>query len=356
MNNNVTYRQVTQSLEENGLPFASLALQNDVSLLILQHGARILGPFLSPDSASIFWLNQALAQPGTLREFLNSGDWNIGGERIWIAPEIQYLVRDRSDFWGSVQVPVQMDPGQYLLDQAKPDQIQLSQDLSLEAYNLATGRKELRLEKLIKQVEDPLRQLAEYETLVDGVTFAGYEQIVSLSESKRDDIVSEVWNLVQLNPGGQLLIPASPQPEFNDYFEPIDEDFQTIYPDHIRLKISGDRRYKVGYKAVHVFGRLAYYNQLDQDRAYLFVRNFFNNPTEPYAEEPADRPGQRGHSIHVYNDDGELGGFGELECNGQTIGGNTGRSVTTDQFILWLYGGTPQEVKQLAPHLLGIEI
>jgi hypothetical protein len=356
MNNNITYHQVIACLEETDQPYAVLSLQNDVRLIILQHGARILGPFITIESSSIFWLNRALAQPESFRAFLSSGDWNLGGERVWIAPEIQYLVRDRTDFWGSVQVPAQMDPGRYVLDKSQPNQCRLSQSLTLAAFNLATGQKELHVDRLVKPVEDPLRHLSNYQNLVDGVTFAGYEQIVTLSESKHDDIASEVWNLIQLNPGGQLLIPASPQPEFSDYFEPLDSDYQVIHSNHVRLEITGDRRYKVGYKAAHVLGRLAYFNHLDQDRAYLCVRNFFNNPGASYVEEPADWPGRRGHSIHVYNDGGALGGFGELECNGQTIGGATGRSVTTDQFILWLYVGAADKVKRLVPHLVGLDI
>jgi hypothetical protein len=356
MNNNVTFSQVFDALEKNGQTCATLTLQNDVTVVISERGGRILGPFLTPDSGSIFWLNRAFANTASFADFLDSGDWNLGGERIWIGPEIQYSVRDRSDFWGSIQTPKQIDPGQYVLDQPKPDQWRLSQEISLEAFNLATGRKTLQIERLIRPIEDPLRFLDDYPGLLDGITFAGYEQVVTLSESSLDDIKSESWNLVQLNPGGQLFIPASPHVKATDYFEPIDATFQSIQPNHLSLKITGDRRYKVGYKAVHLFGRLAYFNRLENGLAYLIVRSFFNNPAVPYAEEPPGEPGQRGHSVHVYNDDGQLGGFGELECNGQTIGGETGWSASTDHFGLWLYVGPPEQIKNLVPHLLGIKL
>ena len=106
---------------------------------------------------------------------------------------------------------------------------------------------------------------------------------------------------------------------------------------------------------MYVF-RLAYFNHLDDGLAYLIVRDFFNNPSAAYIEEPAHLPGCRGHSVHVYNDDGKLGGFGEVECNGQTIGGVTGRSASTDQLALWLYVGTANKVREIALHLLGIEL
>ncbi len=356
MNNRITYRQVIRRLEENGLTYAVLTLQNDVSIIIVQRGGRIFGPFLSPDSESIFWLNSAFARPDSFKEFLHSGDWNLGGDRMWIAPEIQYSVPDRADYWGTIRIPEQVDPGRYVLDQPQPEGWRLSQDVTLEAYNLASGQKELHLARLIRRVEDPLRNLSAYRDLIEGVTFAGYEQVVSLSESRLDDIMSEAWSLIQLNPGGLLLIPASRRVEFTDYYQPIDASLQTIHADHVRLKITGDRQYKVAYKAAHVFGRLAYFNHFDHGRAYLIVRNFFNNPSLPYAEEPPHVPGCRGHSIHVYNDNGMFGGFGELECNAQTIGGETGRSASTDQLLLWLYVGAADRVKDVALHLLGIEL
>lgn len=356
MNSKITYQQVVARLEENDLPFGQLALQHDVTIILSQRGGRIFGPFLSKESESIFWTNDAFAELDTFRAFLGSGSWNIGGDRMWIAPEIQYHVPDRSDFWGSVFWPEQVDPGTYSLEQPKPGQWCLSQDMTLEAFNLASGQKALHLERLIRQVEDPLRNVTGYPDLVDGVLFAGYEQVVTLSEAKRDDIVSEAWSLTQLNPGGVLVIPASPRVEYTDYYEPIDGDLQVIYPGHVRLKITGDRQYKVGYKAAHVFGRLAYYNHLDDGQAYLIVRCFFNNPSAPYTEEPDHAPGCRGHSIHVYNDNGNAGGFGELECNAQTIGGETGRSSSTDQLVLWLYVGAPDKVKEIGLHLLGIAL
>lgn len=356
MNHKVSFQQVITSLEKNNQPYTTLTLQNEVSLIIPQRGARILGPFLSSNSESIFWLNRAFAHPDSFNQFLNSGDWNLGGERVWIAPEIQYLVRDRSDFWGTIRVPEPMDPGNYILDQLDPNQRRLVQSLTLPAYNLASGEKELQLERLIRPAADPLRYLSNYQTLVDGLIFAGYEHIISLSETRLDDKMSESWTLIQLNPGGRLLIPASPHVEYSDYYEPINSTFQSIHPNHISLRITGDRQYKVGYKAAHVFGRLGYFNQFNADRAYLIVRNFFNNPSAPYLEERASWPDQRGHSIHIYNDDGALGGFGELECNGQAIGGGTGRSSATDQFVLWLYVGAADKVRNLIPHLLGIEL
>ncbi len=114
----ITSQQIIQRLEENHLRYALLPLQHDVFIVISERGGRVFGPFLSSESESIFWVNEAFADPDKFRAFLASGDWNIGGERVWIAPETQYLVRDRSDFWGSIRIPEQMDPGVQFLSAA----------------------------------------------------------------------------------------------------------------------------------------------------------------------------------------------------------------------------------------------
>lgn len=357
MNNRITQRQLLARFDEQGLGYSVLHLQNGVRIVVSQHGGRIYGPFLSENGESIFWIPAAFASPNSYAAFHVSGDWNVGGDRIWIAPEVQYNVTDRSDFWNSYNLPAQVDPGRYQLDQSQPGQVVLTQDMTLQAYNLAHGQKQLHLQRLIRPAANPLRKLEAFEAVDRDVVFAGYEQVITINEATNgSSLVAETWSLIQLNPGGVLLIPATPKVEYSDYYEPIDETLQTIHPDHVRLQITGNRRYKVGYKAAHVFGRLGYFNHLEDGQAYLAVRNFFNNPSVPYAEEPAHLPGRQGHSIHVYNDGGDFGGFGELEVNGQTIGGASGNSSMIDQLLLWLYVGAAEQVKEIAVHLLGVEV
>jgi len=350
----ITHQVVTARLEENQIPYGVLPLQEGWSAVISQRGGRILGPFPTVDSAGLFWINPAWSQPESFRQFLDSGNWNLGGDRIWIAPEIQYSVKDRRDYWGTIATPPQIDPGSYTLEQPRPGEWKLFECCELQAYNLATGRKQLRLERTIRAAPDPLRNLGVYPSLIDGVTYLGYEQVVTLTEGKLDDIMSEAWDLVQLNPPGEILIPASPEVEITDYYAPVDTEHLVRYSHHIRLKVSGTRQYKVGIKAAQTFGRLGYLGSMGEGRTYLLVRNYLNNPSAPYTEEPDFPAGCRGHSIHVYNDGGEFGGFGELEVNLPTIGGETGRSSSTDHLLLWIYVGPGDKIRRVALNLLGI--
>ena len=169
-------------------------------------GALVLRGQMGQGGESIFWTNNSFANPDSFKRFLNSGDWNLGGERIWIAPELQYAVPDRSNFFDSYSLSPQVDPGQYVLDEAKRQQWRLRQDMTLDVYIPAGKQKELHLDRLIRRAEDPLRNLSHHQDLIDGVVFAGYEQLTTLSEVEHDGLMSQTWNVIQLNPGGVLLI------------------------------------------------------------------------------------------------------------------------------------------------------
>ena len=191
MNNQINYHQVLQALAGNNLPYAVLPLHNGVQLIVSQFGGRVFGPFLSPESTSLYWLPKAFASPQALKDFLAAGENGLGGERYWITPEIQYNVQDRTRMDQTYRLPADLDPGHYTLEQTRPDEWRLAQDMALDTFNTASGRKDLHVEILIHPVDDPLRTLTQYGALLDGVTYAGYEQVITLSERVNDGILSE---------------------------------------------------------------------------------------------------------------------------------------------------------------------
>jgi len=343
-----------QALDANGLRYAMLPVSDSAQMLIVERGGRLFGPFRQTSDPGLFWSSPALASPAALETFIHSGHWNLGGERLWISPEIQYLVADRTDFWGTVAVPPAMDPGTWTLDVFEPGRVRLNQELTLAAYNLASGHKALTVERVLRAAPDPLASSRHYAQLLSDVAYSGYEQVVTLSDATTDAITSQVWNLVQLRAGGQILVPCTPKLEITDYNEPIDDAHCAQNEHWTSFRITGVRRYKVGLRAAQTFGRMGYFHPGDGTRAYLIVRNFFNNPSSLYSEEPAHLPGSHGDSIHIYNDGGMFGGFGELEIQGQTIGGATHRTSVTDQQLLWIYEGPPARLAEIAAHLLGI--
>lgn len=354
-------------LQGAGEPYVILPLQATATALITQRGGRILGLFPAPDAANLLWTNaSAFASVAAFQSFVTAGHWNLGGERIWIAPEIQYNVHDRNDFWGTLRVPPALDPAAYELHQYDlPDgrmAVRLDTGLTLTAHNLAAGEQILSLKRLIVPIPDPLRAFSDYAALMQDVRYAGYEHQVRLA-GEHTTALSEAWNLVQLNAGGQLIIPCMPVVEASDYFGSVPDDARQVQPGampHLRISLTGRQQFKIGYKAFSMTGCMAYWQLRPDGSGCLLIRSFFNNPSNVYAEEPPHLPGANGHSVHVYNDGGEFGGaqsFGEMECTGRTIrGGHTLEDTAQDTFVLWAYVGQPDALRRIAHVLTGVRL
>ncbi len=355
MNNNITLTQLCAALDACGEAYGVLALQNGAQAVVTRRGGRIFGPFLSADAPSLNWISAALSSGDGLRALIESGAWNLGGERLWIAPEFAYNIGDRFAFDASYNLPAAIDPASYALE-AAGDGWALVADMTLPAQGLPSGgEKRITAARTVRPAADPLRALSRYDELTAGVAFAGYEHTVTLTERDDSPLPAETWVLIQLNPGGQLVIPVTPAVEVLDYFGGLPDSARVVHGDHIRVDITGAQRFKAGYKAVGVHGRLAYFAPAGP-QPYLLVRAFFVNPSAPYVEEPPQQPGSAGQAVHVYNDDGGLGGFGEMECSGQAIGGGTGRSASADTFTLWAYAGPADKLRAIARALLGVAV
>ena len=351
MSKSITYHTIKKRLDENGLVYTSLNIGEGINVIITRYGGRIFGPFVDKES-SVLWVNRDFISKDAFKSLYQSGHWNIGGDRMWLAPEIQFSVQDRTRFWETLNTPAAMDPGMYQLH-AKNDRCVLQQDMVLSTYNINSKLAHVSITREIMPVLNPLRNLKQNSTDLCQLRFAGFEQKVTLST--KDDIYAEAWNLTQVNPGGKMFIASSSNVEYVDYYEQINEDYQRICLNHIELSITGDRRYKVGYNSANIFGRIAYLNEYDSSMYYLIVKNFFNNPSSIYAEEPPEKPGHNGYSVHVYNDNGDSGGFGEMECNLQTIGKDTGLNASTDQIITWYYFGEKKQIEMALCALMGIK-
>lgn len=351
----ITQAQLRATLDGTGQRYQDIALSDGYSILVTQRGGRIFS-FL-PDGNPLCWINPVLATADSFRAAIAEGVWNVGGERIWMAPEVQYNSSDRTRFMETLLFPPQMDPADYAFD-ADATSARLKTDITLQAYNLASGSTTLTVEHHIRTgLPNPLRALRTAGALMQGVAYAGYMRTVQLATAANDPLHSESWCLMQLNPGGTLIIPTTTaDAEVSPYFGSPADDTQGVTDGAFRLHITGQREYKVGYKAATLTGRLGYLNTLPNGQGYLIIRTYFNNPSAVYAEEPPGLPGVNGHSVHVYNGGGDFGQMGELEVTGQTIGGTSGRASITDDFVLWLFSGALGRLQAIGRVLLGVTL
>lgn len=355
MSNKIHKDAVRSRLKEVGWDYQEIQLASDYAIIVTAYGGRIFGPFAKNDeSPSLFWINPAFESSEAFKQMLTEG-FPLGGERLWISPEIQYGARDRADFWGTLHVPQSVDPGSYLLQETRSNTASLETRCSLNAYNLSSGSKELELKREIGPTADPLSDSKRYETIPEKLSFFGYHHTVTLSDLNYNDTMSEAWSLIQLNPGGKALVPSIHQIDHCDFFDPVPETHYKSRTTCFSASLDGKRQFKLGFPASATLGRIGYIHRLSVDDAYIIVRNYFNTPSSPYAEEPPAAPGKSGFSSFLYNDDGRFGGFAEIENVGLTIGGISGRSTTTDRMETWIYRGSPDAVGTVATLLLGAD-
>lgn len=344
---------VEERLAAAGLAYVVLDLSPEHAVLVTERWGRVLGPFDST-GRSLMWLNpQVWASEEAFSTAITEGLWNVGGERFWIAPEIRLNNRDRTAFWDTYKVPAAMDPGSWKLASGRGSAA-LYQELAMDVYNPPAGELRLRVERSVVPVTNPLRYLSSAERLMQGVSCAGYSHGVSLAMTgpQASGVQCEAWTLCQLNPPGTILVPCTTRVEYQDYYEPVDSGCLHFLEGAAVFSVTGTRRYKVGLRSPHLLGRAAYI-KLAGPRSELLVRTFPNDPSSEYVEEPDSLPGCRGLSFHVYNDGGEFGGFGELECNGRTIGAGTSRIESRDEFGFWYFLGSRERIIDIGRILLG---
>ncbi len=346
----VTLQDMISRCHENKLKYTVINVGAEMKLLVLERGGRVFGPFIG-ESKGVFWANNIWNDTESFRTFLHKHEWNTGGDRIWIGPEIQFHIQNRQDVAHSEQIPSSTDPGSYRL-RVDNDKAVLRQKNRLKAYNIAQGTIALGIEKTIRPAANPLRKRADAEKLLDEVEYCGYTQKVTLKIRHGGKVSAEAWNITQVDPPGDILIPVTDAAEYIDFYDPIDDNHLQNGTDVTRLKATGDCRYKVGLKAAQVQGDILYFGEQD-GKPYLYVKRFFSNPSADHAEESAALLGENGFSTYVYNDDGRIGGFSELECNLQPVGGTARRLQSCDVICNWFFFGETEKLDKIMKALTG---
>src|ERR1700722_1545773 len=76
-------------LNDAGKPVESQVHPDGDRLLLLPYGARVLGLFAPGSDDNFFWTHPALASEQAAQAFFQTSDWrNTGGDRTWLAPEV----------------------------------------------------------------------------------------------------------------------------------------------------------------------------------------------------------------------------------------------------------------------------
>lgn len=350
MNNKITYNCVIQRLNESNVSHTTVDLDSNWKIVISQYGGRIFGPFNGEDGESLLWMSDAWCSQETFREFIKSCNLNIGGDRLWIEPELPFFTKDKDRFFDTYVVQNVIDPGSYAIKE-NGKAVTLEQEVSAKTFELPTQDRNFRMRRTIQSICNPFSQKAKEFGICDCFGFTQTVEIEDLDPTSPTYL--EAWLLSQINPCGELIVPFTGKlPDFLNYYEPIPEDMVYVKGNKLFVKVTGDIRYKLGFKSLNTTGRSAYIGSFTDGTSYLFVRNFHNNPSSVYCGAPYSNPEVYGYPLYLYNDPGSQGGFAEFENCGMTIGGDTGLSKSHDNVYYYFFTGAREKLLNFANEIL----
>jgi len=246
-------------------------------------------------------------------------DWNLGGARTWIAPEADFYL-DKVQNWF---VPAVMDPGHYKLELQEDNLIVCSNEFQIK--NIKDQDYHLKIVRTLELLDSPP------DFVGDDMQYVGMKfthELINLSDKTigRDVEYVGLWSLIQLDTAGTMIIPITKNPGYNnvtvrDYgptnFNTVPPERMTIGDDWISVKIDGKFRCKLGFAPWAARNGIAYLSyQKDNDEGILYLKQFDVDPEGLYLDHPWEKPFDYGDAIQMYNDDGGLGGFCEIECHG----------------------------------------
>jgi hypothetical protein len=334
-------------LEEAGFAPRQWSLP-DAELLLTQRGARVLGVFLHGADGNLLWTNPVLHSVETARHFVHSREWNAGGDRLWLSPEIDlHFLSPASPTHQEYGVPACIDPGGYVLESEDDACITLA--TGGEVSNRRSGESlAFRLRRTLRTCESPVH--------AEGLRYCGYESVSELKVTRPVESPARygIWQLAQLPPGGAVIVPVRGDPELVDYF-------RTGVAEHCRLRdgcvefpVTGRVQHKLGLRADQVSGRMGYLRPSEGDGATLMVRDSIIAATAHYADFPSHQRDRSDVAVQLYNDGGDFGGFGEMEHHSAATAPDA-RAATRDASRTWCYAGPIGRIREIAAELLGVE-
>ncbi|MCF1711143.1 hypothetical protein L0V05_20250 [Tabrizicola sp. J26] len=305
-------------LEDHGFHVVLLDLGQGLTLVATTAGGRIFGPYL--DDLDILGWTPALTE---FDAALGSGQWNIGGERIWLAPERMFNFTDPQAMLETYRVDPALDPGTWQL-QAEADGMVLSARMIV---NRTDGGADMDL-----MISRRVVPLAVSGASGIGPIRGGYRQSITVEGDPEGPPVVP-WLIRQVPLGGQARLSAKgsgagqcvfgdPPPEA---LSPMDGQWCVPFGPRGFFKTTYARQ-SLGH------GGLSYAMAGSSMASVLEFRPSLAAPRD-YPETLPRDPGGPGQAAALFRDDGRFGTYGELEMYGHRSGPAEGRLAVDAQVL-----------------------
>jgi hypothetical protein len=346
-------KDLVAALRAVGKPPTTYQTPDGSRVLLLPYGGRVLGLFGPQSDENFYWTNPALRQAGTARAFFAQTGWpNSGGDRSWLAPEVDLFLPDYPKL--DRYVPQRtLDPGAYRL-KTGVGALTLESRLDVQLSRLKQSVS-LHIAKSFGPAPNPLRH--ERDLDLSKVEYCGYTQNTALEwAGSKAGAPAQIglWNLIQMPHGGELLIPTYSRNEPEHVFSTVGriaaKDLR-IDEHLIRYRMCQKGEHKLSLRAAPTCGRAAYLRR-EGRKWSLLVRNFLINPSGDYVDVLWNDPTWPGFAVQACNVNSGLGTFAELEYHVPAIGRGCGQARCQDAAQVWAFRGSKAAILEITRRLV----
>ncbi len=285
-------------LADCGLAAERLMLGPNAYLLVTARGGRVFGPFVDGKDP-IGWAADAFAAA------IADDDWNIGGERIWLAPEAAFNFTDAARIVETYRVDPALDPGSWRVARdGEALRLEMTADVPLADGSGSIG---VALKRTLTPL--PPRMLA------GGVRALGYSQRVEVRQLSGATLALVPWLIRQVAPVGTAFLDAREGASGEAVFGAPPAAAITPTGGWWQVPFHGPGFMKTSYHRDTVRdGRLGLIAQEDAGAALLFSPLLADG--ERYPESLPGAPRAGGQFAALFYDDGRFGAYGEIELYG----------------------------------------
>ena len=166
------------TLARAGIATVPLVFADGSRLLVLPSNGRLLGLYPREDDGNFLWTNPALESVAGTEALFAAADWvNPGGDRTWVAPELELFISDLTQPWETYAVPPALDPGNWELLPTGATEVGLGNATRLRLWQ--SGQEiDVRLTRHLRPAANPLVDTA---LAAAGLHYAGYAQTTTMA-------------------------------------------------------------------------------------------------------------------------------------------------------------------------------
>jgi len=344
-----TLKQLQDAVEPH-TAVETAACGSSGAILATEQGARLLGLFPDKDLPNVLWVHEEVGKQ------YGEGNWLVGGERLWIAPERTFYYENPRDFEG-FHVPADIDPGNYTASSG------MIYESAYSLFDLDTNK-----------VYDDTRARRRFAVIADPFATGLPCAAVRIEDSiavQSTALPFCAWTLAMVYTcgtaaPGTVLFPIRAGGRLLSYFSPIPGERAEVLDGYARFRIDGAAVYKLAIAPEDFVTanacRTVYVSRYPcADTWFCVIKRCAQMPqsqSECVDIPKGDPVGRRG-AIQSYNSGpSDLSPvvlpFGELELQLPRAVPDHQRAISRATHELLAYAGSRTQILGLAAEALGL--